>query len=262
MKEDNKSSNEITNINLKKEEEKENIIYSSDLFLKKESNDENNNNNNKPKEEINEQIKKTLKTLNIEVVIRTIEIRIYSFKCEENFYNIINPFFNEFYYDHIYIMDIKDDFRQKKLKIAEVTSNDYFTLMIKYLSFKNVKDEKNKKSEELVLKFNTMNSSFTNNKLLEIQSDTYPVRYILDENKISLDLKINVIFVIKLMVYMLSFVNIWKYTMLIFDIFKQRMMFNYDKGKESLAQMNFEDDILKYFEQIKTKIKQMRKIMI
>ena len=259
MKEDKKSSNEITNINIKKEEEKENIIYSSELFLRKESDDEINNNNNEPKEEINDQIKKILKTLNIEVVIKAIEIRIYSFKCEENFYNIINPFFNEFYYDHIYIMDIKDDFRQKKLKIAEVTSSDYFNIMIKYLSFKNVKDEKNNKSEELVLKFNTMNSSFTNNKLVEIQSDTYPVRYILDENKISLDLKINVIFVIKLMVYMLSFVNIWKYTMLIFDIFKQRMMFNYDKGKESLAQMNFEEDILKHFEQIKTKNKTIEK---
>jgi len=127
--------------------------------------------------------------------------------------------------------------------------------MLKYFSFKNVKDEKNKKSEELVIKFNTMNSPFTNYKLVEIQSDTYHVRYILDENKISLDLKINVIFAIRLKVYMLSFVNIWKYTMLIFNIFKQRMMFNYGKGKESLTQMNFEDDILKHFEQIKTKNK-------
>ena len=255
---DNNAQKEITNINIKKEEE-ENIIYSSDLFLKKDSDEEGNNNNNEPEEEINDQIKKALKSLNIEVVIKTIEIRIYSFKCEENFYNIINPFFNEFYYDHIYIMDIKDDFRQKKLKIKEVTSNDYFNIMIKYLSFKNVKDEKNKKSEELVLKFQTMNSSFTNNKILEIQSESYPVRYILDENKISVDLKINLIFVIKLMVYMLSFVNIWKYTMLIFDIFKQRMMFNYDKGKESLAQMNFEKDVFKYFEKIKAKNKVIEK---
>lgn len=259
MKEDNKSPNEITNINIKKEKEKEDIIYSSELFFKQESDEDNNNNNNEPKEKINDQIKKILSTLNIEAKIKTIEIRIYSFKCEENFYNIINPFFNEFYYDHIYIMDIKDDFRQKKLKIEEVTSSDYFNIMIKSLSCKNTKDEKNKKSEELVLKFNSMNSSFTNNKLLEIQSDTYPVRYILDENKIVVDLKINFIFVVKFLVYMLSFVNIWKYTLLIFDIFKQRMKFNYNKGKESLSQMNCEEDILKYFEKIKAKNKTIEK---
>ena len=48
---------------------------------------------------------------------------------------------------------------------------------------------------------------------------------------------------------MLSFVNLWKYTLLIFDIFQERMIYNYNKGKNELKVMNFEDEILKFFEQ-------------
>ena len=51
---------------------------------------------------------------------------------------------------------------------------------------------------------------------------------------------------------MLSYVNIWSYTMLIFGIFQQRMMYNYNKGKNELNKMNFEKEIWDYFEKNKT----------
>ena len=219
----------------------ENKIYiSQDLFGE--------TNNYEKKEKINDKIKNILKTLNIEIKIKTIEIRVYSFKCEENFCNIINPFFNEFYYEHIYIMDIKDDFKKNKLKINEITSSDYFNLIIKYLSLKS---EKIENEENLILKFHSIVSSFTNNKILDILSDTYPVKYNLNENKIVVDLKFNLFFKVKLLPYMLSFVNIWKYTLLIFTIFQERMIYNYNKGKDELETMNFEEDVLKCFEQNK-----------
>ena len=147
-------------------------------------------------------------------------------------------------------MDIKDDFSQKKLKINEISSSDYFNLIIKYLTIKN---EKNKNGDELTLKFHSIMSSFTNNKLLEILSDTYPVKFNLDENKILVDLKINLLFKVKILPFIISFANIWAYTFLIYDIFQQRMIYNYNKGKNELEQMNFEDDILKYFEERKVK---------
>ena len=238
-----KIENENININNIKDEKE---IFSSNLLFQKNE-DNNEDNNNEQEEETNEKIKKILKTLNIEFKIKTIDIKLYSFKCEENFYNIINPFFNEFYYDHIYIMDMKDDFRQKKLKISETSSSDYFNLIIKYLVFKNEK----KNGNELMLKFNSIISSFSNNKLLEVLSDTYPIKYNLDENKILVDLKLNLYFKVKLLPYMLSFANIWNYTLAIFDIFQQRMIYNYNKGKDELAKMNFEKDILDYFDQNK-----------
>ena len=232
---DNETKNK--NIIKTKEKQEENNIYKSELLFEED----------KPKEKINDTLKKLLQDLNIEIKIRTIEIKIYCFKCEESFYNIINPFFNEFYYDHIYIMDMKDDFRQKKLKISETSSSDYFNLIIKYLVFKNEK----KNGNELMLKFNSIISSFSNNKLLEVLSDTYPIKYNLDENKILVDLKLNLYFKVKLLPYMLSFANIWNYTLAIFDIFQQRMIYNYNKGKDELAKMNFEKDILDYFDQNK-----------
>ena len=241
---DTQKSNKIDNNDINNLEEEK--IYSSDIIFQNAKSKE-------PKEKINEKIKAILKSLSIEIKIKTFEIRVYSFKCEENFSSIINPFFNEFYYDHIYIMDIKEDFGQKKLKINEVTSSDYFNIIIKYLSLKN---EKNKNGqEELLLKFHSIISSFTNNKIFDILSDTFPAIYNLDENKILVDLKFNFYFKVKLLPYMLSFVNIWKYTLLIFDIFQQRMIYNYNKGKNELLQMNFEDSILKHFKKLKSKKK-------
>jgi hypothetical protein len=151
-------------------------------------------------------------------------------------------------------MDIKDDFRQKKLKIDEVSSSDYFNIIIKNILFKN--DKKN--DDELLLKFNSFNISFNKERILEILSDTYPVKYNLEENKINVDLKINVFFIARLLPYMLSYVNIWNYTLLIFGIFQQRMMYNYKKGRSELNRMNFEKEILDYFEKnrIKNKTKQ------
>ena len=115
-----------------------NIIYQSDLLFNPNSPD----NKYKPEEKINQKIKNILNNLTFEIKIRVIELKIFSFKCEENFYNIINPFFNEFYYEHIYIMDIKDDFKQQKLKINEISSKDNFSLMIKNIVIKNTFDEK------------------------------------------------------------------------------------------------------------------------
>ena len=82
-------------------------------------------------------------------------------------------------------MDIKDDFKKNKLKINDISSSDYFNLIIKYLSFKN---EKNDKGDQLLLKFHSIISSFTNIKIFDILSDTYPVKYNLDKNKILIDL--------------------------------------------------------------------------
>ena len=244
-KKNEKKLEKIDNENIKenkieneKEKENENIIYSSDIIFCKDNDIE-------PKEKINDKIKNLLKTLNIEIKLKTIEIKVYSFKCEESFYNTINPFFNEFYYDHIYIMDIKDDYRQKKLKINEISSSDYFNIMIKYLEIKN---QKSKNGDDITLKFHSIISSFTNNKLFDIQSDTYPIKFNLDSNKVLIDLKINIYFKVKLLSSVVSFINIWKYTFLIFDIFQQRMIYNYKKGKDELEKMNFEDDILKHFE--------------
>ena len=234
-------------INKKKEENKilekidsNNVIYNSDLIF--------NNGNEIPEEdELNNKIKKILENLNFEIKIRVIEIKINSFKCEEDFYNIINPFFNEFYYEHIYIMDIKDDFKQKKLKINEISSKDNFSLMIKNIVIKSTIDEKIN-HELIIFKFYPMILSFTNNKILDIFSDGIPIKYDLDKNEIYINIKINVFFKVRLFPYILSFINIWKYTLLLFDIFQQRMMFNYNKGKDELEQMNHEKDILKYIE--------------
>ena len=234
-------------INKKKEENKilekidsNNVIYNSDLIF-------NNGNEIQEEDELNNKIKKILENLNFEIKIRVIEIKINSFKCEEDFYNIINPFFNEFYYEHIYIMDIKDDFKQKKLKINEISSKDNFSLMIKNIVIKNTFDEKIN-HELIILKFYPMILSFTNNKILDIFSDGIPIKYDLDKNEININIKINVFFKVRLFPYILSFINIWKYTLLLFDIFQQRMMFNYNKGKDELEQMNHEKDILKYIE--------------
>ena len=107
-----KQNNTNNNINETEDNKISNIVYNSDFLFN------GNDPGNKPKqgEKINQIIKNLLNTLTFEIKIRVIELKIFSFKCEENFYNIINPFFNEFYYEHIYIMDIKDDFKQKKIK--------------------------------------------------------------------------------------------------------------------------------------------------
>ena len=233
IKIDNLDNNKKDNQNM------DNKVYKSDLIF---------NDSDIPEEdELNVKIKKILETLSFEIKIRVIEIKINSFKCEENFYNIINPFFNEFYYEHIYIMDIKDDFKQKKLKINEISSKDNFNIMIKNITIKNTFDEKSN-HELILLKFYPLIVSFTNNKILDIFSDSIPIKYDLDKNEISVNIKINVFFKVRLFPYILSFVNIWKYTLLLFDIFQQRMIFNYNKGKDELEEMNHEKDILKYIE--------------
>jgi hypothetical protein len=128
-----KQNNTNNNINETEDNKISNIVYNSDFLFNA------NDPGNKPKQEekINQIIKNLLNTLTFEIKIRVIELKIFSFKCEENFYNIINPFFNEFYYEHIYIMDIKDDFKQKKLKINEISSKDNFSIMIKNINIKN-----------------------------------------------------------------------------------------------------------------------------
>ena len=217
-----------------------NVIYNSDLIFKThESIPE-------PEETINIKIKKFLKSLTFEIKIRVIEIKINSFICEENFYNIINPFFNEFYYEHIFIMDIKEDFKQKKLKINEISSKDYFNIMIKNINIKNITNENN--NEFIIIKFHPLILSFSNNKILECYSDTFPFKYDLDKNEININIKINTYFKVKLSPYILSFINIWKYTLLLFDIFKQRMIYNYTKGKNELDQLNYEKDKLDYIQ--------------
>ena len=220
-----------------------NIVYKSDLIF--------DNNIQEKEEKINEKIKKLLSSIIFEIKIRVIELKINSFKCEENFYNIINPFFNEFYYEHIYIMDIKDDFRQDKLKINEISSKDNFSIMIKNINIKNITNENN--NELLVLKFYPLIISFSNNKIMECFSDSFPIKYDLEKNEININFKINIFFKVKLFPYILSFVNIWKYTLLLFDIFQQRMIFNYNKGKIELEQMNYEKDVLKYIEENRNK---------
>ena len=222
-----------------------NIVYKSDLLFN--PNNEVYNNNEKPEEKINEKIKTILNSLIIEIKIRVIEFKISSFKCEEDFYNIINPFFNEFYYEHIYIMDIKDDFRQKKLKINEISSKDNFSIMIKNINIKNINNENN--NEILLLKFYPLIISFSNNKILECFSDSFPIKYDLEKNEILVNIKINIFFKVKLFPYILSFVNITKYTLLLFDIFQKRMIYNYNKGKVELEQMNHEKNILEYIEE-------------
>ena len=220
-----------SNINIKEKDKSDNIIYKSDLIF------DSNNSNNKEKQEekINEKIKKILESLTFEIKIKVIELKIFSFKCD-----------NEFYYEHIYIMDIKDDFKQQRLKINEISSKDYFTIMIKNISIKNITNDNN---EILVLKFYPLIISFSNNKLLEFSSDTFPIKYDLEKNEINVYIKINFFFKVKLFPYILSFINIWKYTLLLFDIFQQRMIFNFNKGKNELEQMNHEKNILKYIEE-------------
>ena len=244
--EDNKNSKQNNN-NETEENKISNIIYQSDLLF----NPNNPDNKYKPEEKLNQKIKNILNNLTFEIKIRVIELKIFSFKCEENFYNIINPFFNEFYYEHIYIMDIKDDFKQQKLKINEISSKDYFSIMIKNINIKNTVNENT--NELLILKFHPLIISFSNNKILECSSDSFPVKYDLEKNEILVNFKINIFFKVKLFPYILSFVNIWKYTLLLFDIFKQRMIFNFDKGKAELEQMNFEKNILKYIEDNRNK---------
>ena len=142
-------------------------------------------------------------------------------------------------------MDIKDDFKQQRLKINEISSKDYFTIMIKNISIKNITNDNN---EILVLKFYPLIISFSNNKLLEFTSDTFPIKYDLEKNEININIKINFFFKVKLFPYILSFINIWKYTLLLFDIFKQRMIYNYTKGKNELDQLNYEKDKLDYIQ--------------
>ena len=238
---DNSKENNITN-NAK------NIVYNSDLLF---GNVNNENINPETDERISTKIKKIFSSLIMEIKIKVIELKVFSFKCEENFYNIINPFFNEFYFEHIYIMDIKDDFKQTRLKINEISSKDYFSIMIKNINIKNISNED--KNEFLIVKFYPLIISFSNNKILECFSDTFPIKFDLEKNEIDINIKINIFFKVKLFPYILSFVNIWKYTLLLFSIFQQRMIFNYDKGKNELEQMNYERDTLKYIEDNRNK---------
>ena len=73
-------------------------------------------------------------------------------------------------------MDIKDDFKQKKLKINEISSKDNFSLMIKNIVIKSTIDEKIN-HELIIFKFYPMILSFTNNKILDIFSDGIPIKY-------------------------------------------------------------------------------------
>ena len=230
----------------------DNVVYKSDIIFNNENSDI------IEEDELNIKIKKLLENLTFEIKIRVIEIKLNSFKCEENFYNIINPFFNEFYYEHIYIMDIKDDFKQKKLKINEISSKDNFNIMIKNIIIKNTFDEKSH-NELIIFKFYPLIVSFTNNKILDIFSDSVPIKYDLEKNEININIKINLFFKVKLFPYILSFVNIWKYTLLLFDIFQQRMIFNYNKGKDELEEMNHEKDILKYIENYRKNLAKNKK---
>ena len=234
---------ETKNINIINENKNtDNVIYKSDLLFGLNNSDI----KEKQEEKINEKIKKILNTLIFEIKIKVIELKIFSFKCEENFYNIINPFFNEFYYEHIYIMDIKDDFKQQRLKINEISSKDNFSIMIKNINIKNITNDNN--NEIIAIKFYPFIISFSNNKFLEIISDSFPIKYDLEKNEININFKINIFFKVKLFPYILSFLNIWKYTLLLFDIFQQRMIFNFNKGKTELEQMNHDKNILKYIE--------------
>ena len=247
------NNNNNNSENKKNGQSMDNIVYKSDLIFNNEDNED-----IIEQDELNMKIKKLLEDLSFEIKIRVIEIKLNSFKCEENFYNIINPYFNEFYYEHIYIMDIKDDFKQKKLKINEISSKDNFNIMIKNIMIKNTFDEKNN-NELIIVKFYPLIVSFTNNKLLDVFSDTIPIKYDLEKNEINVNIKINLFFKVKLFPYILSFINIWKYTLLLFDIFQQRMIFNYNKGKDELEEMNHEKDILKYIENYRKTLEKNKK---
>ena len=267
IKNNKKDEKKDLNINLTKEENivekdnntltenKNNNANKNEVFISEvifDTNPSSDDDNIAKKEKINEKLKKLLLNITFEIKIRVIEVKISSFKCEENFYNIINPYFNEFYYEHIYIMDLKDDFKQKKLKLNEVSSKDYFNIMIKNINIKNNYDEKNKE-QSILVKFYPLIFSFSNNKILESFSDSFPIKYNLEENKLNINLKIIIFFKVKLFPYIISFINIWKYTFLIFEIFEQRMIYNYLKGKEELEKMNFENDILNYIERYRNK---------
>ena len=148
------NNNNNNSENKKNGQSMDNIVYKSDLIFNNEDNED-----IIEQDELNMKIKKLLEDLSFEIKIRVIEIKLNSFKCEENFYNIINPYFNEFYYEHIYIMDIKDDFKQKKLKINEISSKDNFNIMIKNIMIKNTFDEKNN-NELIIVKFYPLIVSF------------------------------------------------------------------------------------------------------
>ena len=103
-------------------------------------------------------------------------------------------------------MDIRDDFKQQRLKINEISSKDNFSIMIKNINIKNITNDNN--NEIIAIKFYPFIISFSNNKFLEIISDSFPIKYDLEKNEININFKINIFFKVKLFPYILCFLNI------------------------------------------------------
>ena len=229
-----------SNININKAINSSDIIKTSDI-----ENTKNDNNLNET-----HSLKNFIYDVNIEISFKNIEIRVYSFKYESDDNNIINPFLTEFYYENICIMDIKDEFKEKKLKCNQITSNDYFCLSIKNIKLYNKKN----KNDEVELKINSLIFSYNNSKILQIINENFICGFLCSEKKLVVNLNLDIYFELKNLTSIISFINIWKNTILIYGIFSGRMEYNFNKGQKELKKMNFDKKILKSCLQHKNKV--------
>ena len=234
----------FSSVNSQENSDKSNININnalSDSDIIKISDIENSKNNNDLDEV--DSLKNFINSVNIEVTFKNIEIRIYSFKYESDDYNMINPFISEFYYENICIMDIKEEFKEKKLKYNQITSDNYFCLSIKNIKLYNKKNKNN----EYEFKINSIILAFANSKILQLANDSFICEFLYDQKKLLLDLNLDIYFELKNLTSIISFANIWKNTFLIYEIFFGQMEYNYNKGQKELKKMNFDKKILKLY---------------
>ena len=207
------------------------ISYERNNYHKKKFFDENkfnknkehNDNNNNSKHKVTNTFK-----ININFLLKKIDIKILCFKPEKHFSSTITPFFNEFYYDCIYILQMNQD---KKMELKTITSNDFILLSITNIKLTtlNTIETIEIKIDDIKLFFNVYQLFYIKNVLhIKIEKNIHDIQI---ETNLQLLVEFN------LFDELLAFINIWRYSLQILNIFKKRMKINYSKGSKEIYLM-------------------------
>lgn len=185
----------------------------------KEQNDNNNNNKHK--------VTNTCK-ININFLLKKIDIKILCFKPEKQFSSTITPFFTEFYYDCIYILQMN---QYKKMELKTVTSNDFIALSVTNIKLTtlNTIETIELNIDDIKLFFNVYQLFYIKNGLkIKLENNIHDIQI---ETNLQLLVEFN------LVDELLAFINIWRYSLQILNIFKKRMKINYSKGSKEIYLM-------------------------
>ena len=216
---DTTNSQELKLISYERNNYHKKKFFDENKFNKNE--EQNGNNNNKHK------VTNTFK-ININFLLKKFDIKILCFKPEKQFSSIITPFFTEFYYDCIYILQMNQN---KKMELKTITSNDFLSL-----SITNFKLTTLNTIETIEVNIHDIKQFFNVHLLFYIKNGLH-IKIENNIHEIQMETNLQLLVEFNLVDELLAFINIWRYSLQILNIFKKRMKINYNKGSKEIYLM-------------------------